>query len=377
MIPFNIPLITGNESDYLKKVLESNNFSGDGPYTKKCNRWLEQKTGALIALLTTTCTHALEITSLLLNINPGDEVIMPSFTFVSTSNPFALRGAKIIFVDIRSDTMNIDETKIEAAITKKTKAIVPIHYGGIGSEMSAIMKIADKYQLTVIEDASQALLAEYKGKPLGSIGHMGCISFHDTKNIHCGEGGTLLINDKNFIERAEIIREKGTNRSRFLRGEINKYTWVDIGSSFLPSELSAAFLLAQLEQAETITAKRLKLWLTYYKHLKPLAEKELFDIPHVPNDCKHNGHIFYIKVKNIKERQKLIDFLKSKGISAVFHYIPLHTSKAGRKFGKFSGEDKFTTKESERLLRLPLFFDISQKDIENICSYIKIFFTDL
>lgn len=373
-IPFNKPLVTGTEVTYIQQVFEANSFSGNGAFTKKCEQVLKLVTQSEAILLTPSCTDALELASLLVGIQPGDEVIIPSYTFVSTANPFVLRGAKIIFVDIRPDTMNIDETKIEAAITEKTKIIVPVHYAGVSCNMSAIMDIANKYDIVVVEDAAQGLIAKYQGRPLGSIGHLGCLSFHDTKNIHCGEGGALLINDKELIERAEIHREKGTDRSKFIRGEIDKYSWVDVGSSYLTAELNAAFLLAQLEMATEVTVKRLKLWDQYYTLLGSLAENGNIELPVVPEDCEHNGHIFYIKLADFDERQALIDHLRKSSISSVFHYIPLHSSLAGKRFGSFSGVDQYTTKDSERILRLPMYFDLTENDVQQVCDSIFDFF---
>lgn len=370
MIPFNIPPHLGQEENYISQAIENHKICGDGEFTKSCSSWLEQKTGCNKALLTTSCTHALEMAAMLLDIRPGDEVIMPSYTFVSTANAFALRGAKIVFVDIRPDTMNIDENLIEAAITPKTKAIAPVHYGGVGCEMDKITEIAKRYNLTVVEDAAQALMCEYKGKALGTFGAFGTISFHETKNYSMGEGGALLINNEEYIEKAEIIREKGTNRSRFFRGQVDKYTWVDQGSSYLPSELNAAYLYPQLEEADKINNDRLKSWNRYYELLKPLAEKGAIELPFIPAHCKHNAHMFYIKAKDLEERTRLIAHLKEQGITAVFHYVPLHSSPAGKKFGRFGGEDKYTTKESERLLRLPMYYGLKNSDIEYICEKI-------
>lgn len=374
MIPFNKPLISGKEQEYISQVFSDVKFCGDGAFTKKCNEWIMQQTGTVKALLTTSCTHAIEMAAILAGIKEGDEVIMSSFTFVSTANAFVLRGAKIIFVDIRPDTLNIDEKLVEAAITSVTKAIVPMHYAGIACEMDKITELAKKYNLFVIEDAAQGVTAFYKNKPLGTIGHFGCYSFHETKNYHCGEGGAILINDEKYIERAEIIREKGTNRSKFFRGQVDKYSWVDMGSSYLPSELNAAFLFAQLEKAEEINNKRLTIWNQYFRLLKPLQGKGLLELPYIPGYCTHNAHMFYIKLKNIDERQHLITFLKDKGIQTVFHYIPLHSAEAGLKFGRFHGEDKFTTKESERLLRLPFFFDLKEDEIKYVCEAIMKFY---
>lgn len=370
MIPFNIPPHLGPEENYISQAIENHKICGDGEFTKSCNSWLEQKTGCKKALLTTSCTHALEMSALLSDIHSGDEVIMPSYTFVSTANAFVLRGAKIVFVDIRPDTMNIDENLIEAAITPKTKAIAPVHYGGVGCEMDKITEIAKRYNLTVVEDAAQALMCEYKGKALGTFGAFGTISFHETKNYSMGEGGALLINDEEYIEKAEIIREKGTNRSRFFRGQVDKYTWVDQGSSYLPSELNAAYLYPQLEEADKINNDRLKSWNRYYELLKPLAEKGAIELPFIPAHCKHNAHMFYIKAKDLEERTRLIAYLKEQRITAVFHYIPLHSSPAGKEFGRFGGEDKYTTKESERLVRLPMYYGLKDSDIEYICEKI-------
>ncbi|WP_027725059.1 dTDP-4-amino-4,6-dideoxygalactose transaminase [Tuberibacillus calidus] len=374
MIPFNRPALLGEEVDYLRAAIETRKLCGDGMFTKKCQEWLELHTGCKKALLTPSCTHALEMAAVLIGIKPGDEVIMPSYTFSSTANAFLLRGAKIVFVDLRADTMNIDESLIEKAITERTKAIVVVHYAGVACEMDAIMGLADSYGLYVVEDAAQAVMSRYKGRPLGSIGHLGCYSFHETKNFTSGEGGALLINDEAFMGRAEIIREKGTNRKQFLLGQVDKYTWVDIGSSFLPSELNAAYLLAQLERAERITEKRLSIWNFYYEGLKDLEKKGKVVLPTVPEDCSHNAHMFYLKVKDRDERDELIRFLKEKGITACFHYIPLHRSEAGRRWGRFAGEDRYTTRESERLVRLPLYFDLEPEDVEYIVQCLHEFF---
>jgi len=373
MIHFNYPLILGSEIKNIAKALENNHLCGDGIYTKKCCELLKKLTGAQKVLLTTSCTHALEMAAILTDIVPGDEVIMPSFTFVSTANAFVLRGAKIVFVDIRPDTMNIDENKIEAAITRHTKAIVPVHYGGVACEMDTIMAIALRHNLIVIEDAAQGLGSSYKGKPLGSIGHLGTLSFHETKNIHCGEGGAILINDDRYTERAEIIREKGTDRSKFLRGQIDKYSWVDIGSSYLPSELNAAFLYSQLDEMEMIIQYRKNLWDAYFVGLKELENKGLIELPPPMDRDSHNAHMFFIKVRDINQRQKLISFLKENEIQAVFHYIPLHTSVEGVTAGTFFGKDDFTTSESERILRLPLHFKLTSENIGYIISCINRF----
>ncbi|MFA5779097.1 MAG: dTDP-4-amino-4,6-dideoxygalactose transaminase [Elusimicrobiota bacterium] len=371
---FNKPVIPSNARKYLETVMLSGKLSGDHKFTKKCNAWLEKKTKAKKVLLTTSCTHALEMAAILTDIKRGDEVIMPSYTFPSTANAFVLRGAKIVFVDIRPDTMNIDEKLIEVAITDKTKAIIPVHYAGVGCEMDTIGKIAKKHNLFVIEDAAQGMMSTYKNKALGTFGQFGAYSFHETKNYTCGEGGAIIINDSRFTKRAEIIREKGTNRSQFFRGEVDKYTWMDVGSSYLPSELNAAFLFAQFEMAEAIKKNRMKRWNLYYTMLKNLQEKGYIKLPNVPLDCVHNAHMFYIKVKNLEERTKLLNYLKVKGINALFHYVPLHHSPAGQKYGRFFGTDKFTTRESERLLRLPLYYDMPLSEVERICKTIKKYF---
>ena len=375
MIPFNVPPYVGKELEYVKEAMEKNHkICGDGPFTKKCNEWMEKKFNVEKVLLTTSCTHATEMAAILADIKEGDEVIAPSFTFVSTVNPFVLRGAKIVFIDINSKTMNLDENLIEAAITEKTKAILPVHYAGVACNMDKIMEIAKKHNLIVIEDAAQGVMSEYKGKPLGTIGEYGCFSFHETKNYSMGEGGALLINNKENIEKAEIIREKGTNRSRFFRGQVDKYTWVDKGSSYLPSELNAAYLYAQLENADLIYNDRMNTWNKYKELLQELADKNLIELQYIPKDCKHNAHMFYIKCKDLDERTKLINFLKENEINAVFHYIPLHSAEAGLKFGRFHGEDKYTTKESERLLRLPLYYGLKEEDIKFVVTKIKEFY---
>lgn len=372
MINFNVPPYVGKEQEYIKQVIENNKkLSGDGVFTKKCNNWIESKFNTPKALLTTSCTHALEMAAILCDIKPGDEVIVPSYTFVSSVNAFVLRGATIIFVDIRPDTMNIDENLIEEAITNKTKAIVPVHYAGVSCEMDKIMEIAKKYNLYVIEDAAQGVMSTYKGQALGTIGDFGCFSFHETKNYTSGEGGALLIKNEDLIERAEIIREKGTNRSKFLRGQVDKYSWVDLGSSYLPSELNAAYLYAQLEEAEKINENRLDTWNLYYEKLKRLRDKGLIELPFIPEGCLHNAHMFYIKCKDIEDRTRLVEHLKLNGIYAVFHYIPLHTAEAGLKYSKFHGEDFYTTKESERLLRLPMYYNLEKENVEYIVEKIK------
>lgn len=374
MINFNEPPYIGSETEFIKDAVSNKKICGDGKYTKLCNNIMQEKFDCKKVLLTTSCTHALEMAAILADIKPGDEVIMPSFTFVSTADAFVMRGAKIVFVDIRQDTMNIDENKIEEAITDKTKAIVPVHYAGVACEMDKIMQIANKYGLIVIEDAAQGVMSSYKGQALGTIGHFGCYSFHETKNYSMGEGGAILINDSKFIDRAEIIREKGTNRSKFFRGQVDKYTWVDLGSSYLPSDINAAYLYPQLLNADMINNNRLESWNIYYENLKELEEKNKISLPKISKECKHNAHMFYIKCKNIEERQELIEFLKDNGILAVFHYIPLHSSPAGVKFGEFNGEDRYTTSESERLLRLPIYYNLSKDTIIYIVNKIKEFY---
>lgn len=374
MIHFNEPPFTGKEMEYMRQAVENSHICGDGIFTKKCHAWLEERMHSPKVLLTTSCTHALEMAALLLDIQPGDEVIMPSYTFASTADAFVMRGARIIFVDIRPDTMNMDETLIEDAISGRTRAIVVMHYAGVACEMDTIMEIANKYKIPVVEDAAQAVMSSYKGVPLGSIGDYGCYSFHETKNYSMGEGGALLIRDIANRERAEIIREKGTDRSKFWRGEVDKYTWVDFGSSYLPSDLNAAYLWAQLEQADAINDKRLKLWHIYYEELTELAKEGVLELPVVPEGCRHNAHMFYIKTDNIEQRSELIGFLKERGIGAVFHYIPLHTVAAGKKYGVFHGEDRYSTRESERLLRLPLHSHVSQEDVYTVCKGLKEFY---
>lgn len=376
MINFNVPPFVGREEEYIAEAISKRKICGDGEFTKKCNRKLEEMTGAAKVLLTTSCTHATEMAALLSDIQPGDEVIMPSYTFVSTADAFVLRGATAVFVDIRPDTMNIDETLIEDAITEKTKAIVPVHYAGVGCEMDAIMDIASRHHLAVIEDAAQGIQSTYKGQALGTIGDYGCFSFHETKNLSMGEGGALLIRDPANAERAEIIREKGTNRSKFFRGEIDKYTWVDAGSSYLPSELNAAYLYAQLEESQKIYDDRMRSWKQYYEMLEPLAQEGYIELPYVPAECTHNAHMFYIKTKDLQERTSLISYLKESGIGAVFHYIPLHNSPAGKKMGRFHGEDRFTTKESERLLRLPMYYGLTESEISQVVENIGKFYKE-
>lgn len=367
MIPFNKPPYTGNEDQYVLAAMRSSKISGDGEFSKRCQAWFEAKTGCQKALLTPSCTHALEMAAILIDVQPGDEIIMPSYTFVSTANAFVLRGAKIVFVDIRPDTMNIDEDLIEVAITEKTKAIVPVHYAGVACEMDTIMAIAERHQLFVIEDAAQGMMSSYKGRQLGSIGHMGAYSFHETKNYTSGgEGGLLLINDPRFVNRAEIIREKGTNRSLFFRGMVDKYSWVDVGSSYLPSDIQAAYLWGQLERSEEINSDRLKTWNFYYNALAQLARDYGIILPSHPSGCMHNAHMFYLKVKNLDERTALLDHLKESCVLAVFHYIPLHSATAGQKFSRFHEEDVFTTLESERLIRLPIWYGMSAEEAKKV-----------
>lgn len=374
MINFNVPPFTGKETEYIMEAVKAQKICGDGQFTKKCNVWLEEKTGSKKVLLTTSCTHATELAALLAEVKAGDEVIMPSYTFVSTADAFVLRGAIPVFVDIRPDTMNIDETKIEAAITDKTVGIVPVHYAGVACEMDTIMDIAKRHNLWVIEDAAQGIMSTYKGKALGTFGEFGCFSFHETKNYSMGEGGALLIRDEKYIEDAEIIREKGTNRSKFYRGQIDKYTWVNYGSSYLPSDMNAAYLWAQLEMAEEINNWRLGIWNQYKEELTVLQKKGVIELPTVPKDCVHNAHMFYIKAKDIEERTELEAFLKENEIWAVFHYIPLHSAPAGKKYGRFHGEDVYTTKESERLLRLPLYYGLKEEEVSYICEKVKEFY---
>lgn len=375
MIPFNRPPHTGNEEQYVIESMQSSKISGDGTFSKKCHAWFETKLNLHKTLLTTSCTHALEMAAMLIDIQPGDEVIMPSYTFVSTANAFVLRGARIVFVDIRPDTMNIDETLIESAITDRTRAIVPVHYAGVACEMDTIMAIALQYNLYVIEDAAQGMMATYKGRQLGSIGHLAAYSFHETKNFTSGgEGGLLIINDEQFVHRAEIIREKGTNRSQFFRGQVDKYSWIDIGSSYLPSDIQAAYLWGQLEKAEGINNNRITTWLSYHASLQVLERMEYVKLPVVPEDCKHNGHMFYIKVKDLEERTALLSYLSDLGGNSVFHYIPLHSSIAGQKFSRFHGEDCYTTIESERLIRLPMWYGLTLDEIETVTQAVRSFY---
>lgn len=360
-IKFNRPYMTGKELWFISQAHVKGHLSGDGEFTKRCHAWLEQHTGCKKALLTHSCTGALEMAALLLDLEPGDEVIMPSFTFVSTANAFVLRGAVPVFVDIRPDTLNIDENLIEAAITPRTKAICVVHYAGVGCEMDAIIAIADKHRLFVIEDAAQGILSTYKGRPLGGIGHLAALSFHETKNVICGEGGALLINDERFIERAEIIREKGTNRSKFFRGQVDKYTWVEVGSSYLPSEILAAFLAAQFEEAEAITARRIALWRHYYDWAAPLEAKGIVRRPIVPAECAQNAHMFYLLLPSLEARTQFIATLRKDDIHCVFHYIPLHSSPAGQRYGRAAGSMKVTDDISERLVRMPLWIGVEER----------------
>ncbi len=374
MIDFNRPAFTGKELEYIRDAVNRGMLCGDGAYTKQCSRWMEERFHVNHVLLTPSCTHALEMAAYLADIQPGDEVIMPSYTFVSTADAFVLRGAKIVFTDIRLDTMNMDETLIEDAITPKTKAIVPVHYAGVACEMDTIMEIAARHHLKVIEDAAQGVNAFYKGRALGTIGDFGCYSFHETKNYTMGEGGALLFQDEKYLERAEILREKGTDRSRFFRGQVDKYRWVDYGSSYLPSELNAAYLYAQLEVCEEIDRKRMEIYHYYHEHLKCLADAGEILQPTVPKECIHNAHMYFIRVRDLKTRTRLLAYLKERGICSVFHYVPLHSAPAGRRFGRFHGEDVYTTKESERLLRLPMFYNLSMDEVKQVTEAILAFF---
>lgn len=374
-IPFNIPPYVGHEMEYLQKACEVNHkICGDGPFTKQCKAWVEEKTGTAGCLMTTSGTSALEMAAHLSHIQPGEEVIMPSYTFCSTADAFVLKGAVPVFVDIRPDTMNLDETLLEDAITDKTRAIAAVHYAGVSCEMDTILEIAKRHHLTVVEDAAQGVMSSYKGKALGTLGDFGCYSFHETKNYSMGEGGAILIRDPEKISEAEILREKGTNRSQFFRGQIDKYTWVDYGSSFLPSELNAAYLMAQLDQADEINNARLARWEQYYRLLSPLAAEGRIELPVIPEGCVHNAHMFYIKTRDLEERQALIQALREQGILAVFHYIPLHSSPAGKKFGRFHGEDRYTTRESERLLRLPMYYSLTEENVNDVVSVIEEFY---
>lgn len=374
MITFNVPPYTGKEMTYIEQAVKNQKICGDGEFTHKCNAWIEEKTGTPKALLTTSCTHATELAAILADIQPGDEVIMPSYTFVSTADAFVLRGATVVFVDIRPDTMNMDENLIEDAITEKTRAIVPVHYAGVACEMDKIMEIAEKYNLCVIEDAAQGIMSTYKGRALGAIGTYGCYSFHETKNFSMGEGGAILIQDESKIEEAEVVREKGTNRAKFFRGQIDKYTWVDKGSSYLPSDMNAAYLYAQLEMAETITAARMAVWNRYHEAFAWLEEEGKIERPFIPQHCEHNAHMYYLKCKDLEERTAFISFLKENGIWAVFHYVPLHSAPAGLRYARFHGEDRYTTRESERLVRLPMYYGLKEEQVDYIISKVKEFF---
>ena len=376
MIPFNVPPCTGDELEYISQAISSRKICGDGEFTKKCSRWMEERFGAQKVLLTTSGTTALDMAALLCGLEPGDEVILPSFTFSSTATAFVLAGAKLVFVDIRPDTMNIDETKIEAAITPRTRVIVPMHYAGVACEMDTIMDIARRHGLKVVEDAAQGVMSSYKGRALGTIGDLGCFSFHETKNYSMGEGGALLINRPEYNERAEILREKGTNRSKFFRGQVDKYTWVDFGDSYLPSELNAAYLWAQLLKADEINRDRLNTWGEYWKAFQPLARAGKLELPTIPEGCVHNAHMFYIKAKDLAERTALINYLKARDILAVFHYVPLHSAPAGLKFGRFAGEDVYTTSQSDRLLRLPMYFGLTAEDRQAVINAVKEFYNE-
>ena len=374
MIDFNVPPFTGKELEYMQQAIKNKKICGDGEFTKKCSHWMEEKFQANHVLLTTSCTHALEMAAVLTQVKPGDEVILPSYTFVSTADAFVQRGATLVFVDIRPDTMNLDERLIEDAITDKTKVIVPVHYAGVGCAMDEIMEIAARHHLMVVEDAAQGIYAYYKGRALGTIGDFGCYSFHETKNYSMGEGGALVFQNNDFLERAEIIREKGTDRSKFFRGQVDKYRWMDYGSSYLPSDLNAAYLWAQLEMADTIRKDRLDSWNYYNEELRPLSEAGYIEQPFIPDYADHNAHMYYIKTKDLETRGRLIDFMRKHDILTVFHYVPLHSAPAGKKFGRFHGEDKYTTKESERLVRLPMYYHLKEEDREQVVKAIKEFY---
>ncbi|WP_291243308.1 dTDP-4-amino-4,6-dideoxygalactose transaminase [Fournierella sp.] len=374
MISFNIPPYVGTELDYVKQAVENHKICGDGAFTKQCNQWLSERFGSQKVLLTTSGTTALEMAALLCDLQPGDELILPSFTFSSTATAFVLAGAKLVFVDVRPDTMNIDETKIEAAITDKTKVICAMHYAGVACEMDTIMEIAARHGLKVVEDAAQGVMSTYKGKALGTIGDFGCFSFHETKNYSMGEGGALLIRDPEYNERAEILREKGTNRAKFFRGQVDKYTWVDYGSSYLPSEMNAAYLWGQLQAADQINNDRLASWNDYYQALRPLEQAGKLELPAIPEGCVHNAHMFWVKCRDLEERTAFIQHLKDSGVLAVFHYIPLHSAPAGLRYGRFSGEDVYTTKESDRLVRLPLYYGLTAQDRQQVIQAVKAFF---
>lgn len=374
MINFNVPPCADRAMEYIQECVRNQKICGDGAFTKKCSEWIEKRTGTKKCLLTTSCTHATELAALLTDLEPGDEVIMPSYTFVSTADAFVLRGAVPVFVDIRPDTMNIDEKLIEAAVTEKTKGIVPVHYAGVSCEMDTILDIAARHQLFVIEDAAQGIMSTYKGRALGTMGNFGCFSFHETKNYSMGEGGALLIRDEKDIEEAEIIREKGTDRSKYYRGQVDKYRWMNYGSSYLPSDMNAAYLYAQLEQADEINEARLAIWNRYYENLTPLAEQGRIELPTVPEECVHNAHMFYIKTANLEERERFIAYMEENGIKSVFHYVPLHAAPAGKRFGRFHGEDRYTTSESDRLTRLPIYYGLKLEQVDDICDVIKRFY---
>lgn len=374
MINFNVPPYVGTEMKYVQQAIESHKICGDGQFTKKCNLWMEEKFNVQKVLLTTSGTTALDMAALLCDFAPGDEVILPSFTFSSTATAAVLARAKLVFVDIRPDTMNIDETKIEQAITNKTKAIIVVHYAGISCEMDVIMDIAKRHGLKIIEDAAQGVMSTYKGKALGTIGDFGSFSFHETKNYSMGEGGALVINDTAYNEKAEILREKGTNRSKFFRGQVDKYTWVDFGDSYLPSEINAAYLWGQLEIADQMNNERLNLWDNYFEAFQVIKKEKELDLPVIPEGCKHNAHMFYLKAKDLQERTALISFLKEHGVMAVFHYVPLHSAPAGYKFGRFDGIDEYTTRESERLLRLPMYYGLTREDQEKVIKLVLKFY---
>lgn len=375
MVDFNVPPCVGNEIEYVKQAIESHKICGDGQFTKKCHQWMEDRFNAQKVLLTTSGTTALDMAMLLCDLQPGDEVILPSYTFSSTATSAVLAGAKLVFVDVRPDTMNIDENKIEDAITDRTKVIIAMHYAGVACEMDTIMDIAKRHNLIVVEDAAQGVMSKYKGRYLGTIGTFGCYSFHETKNYSMGEGGALVINDPEYNERAEILREKGTNRAKFFRGQVDKYTWVDFGDSYLPSELNAAYLWAQLLNADEINDNRIATWNRYYQGLQTMAKEGKFEIPTVPEECEHNAHMFYLKCKDLKERSEFIKFMKEKELYCVFHYIPLHSAPAGEKFGRFDGEDEFTTKESERLVRLPMYYGLLEDQVDLVVEGIKEFYS--
>ena len=376
MIDFNIAPFTGNEIEYMSQAVQNKKICGDGPFTKKCHNWIENRFHAQKVLLTTSGTTALEMAAILCDLHEGDEVILPSYTFSSTATSVVLTGAKLVFVDIRPDTMNIDETKIEDAITDKTKAIIAVHYAGVACEMDTIMEIARRYNLKVIEDAAQGVMSTYKGRYLGTIGDFGCYSFHETKNYSMGEGGALVINDARYNEQAEILREKGTNRAKFFRGQIDKYTWVDYGSSYLPSDLNAAYLYAQLEKAEEVNDNRLTSWNDYHDAFRELGKTGKLELPVIPEGCVHNAHMYYVKLRDLKQRTEFLSYMRENEIYSVFHYIPLHSSPAGMRFGIFHGEDKYTTIESERIARLPMYYGLSEKNREYVIKKVVQFFDE-